>query len=82
MEVMTALFVHDLREDRYGTRADRKRREQAERSIRDLERRGVIAPGDTPEIKLRKILAWQGDSPAAIAQKVAEWKRSTQKLSW
>jgi len=82
MEVIAALFVHDLREDRYVTRENRKRREQAERTIRDLESRGVVAPGDTPEIKLRKILAWQGDSPGVIESKVARWKQEVRKLRW
>ena len=82
MQVITALFVHDLSEDGYGTRASRKRREQAERTIRDLESRGVIARGDTPEIMLRKILAWQGDSPEVIERKVAKWEQEVRKLSW
>jgi len=76
MELITAFFVHDLSDDTYSRRADLKRREQAERTIRDLESRGVIDPGDTPEVKLRKILAWQGDIPELIEQKVAEWKQS------
>jgi hypothetical protein len=53
---------------------------QARDGIRALERRGIIARGDTPEIRLRKILGSQRYPPEVIEGKIAVWRETVKNL--
>lgn len=47
---------------------------------RVYDKRGITNPSDAPEVRLRKMMAYHGQTPEAIEQRIAVWRETVKNL--
>jgi hypothetical protein len=45
------------------------------------DKKGITNPSDAPEVRLRKMMAYHGQTPEAIEQRIAVWRETVKNLS-